>query len=148
MGLRQMIDLPPVWLAGLLALSYAGARLWPVRVPGLAGVGLVLAVLGVVLLVAAAAQMLAWRTTVHPHGRPAALVTGGLFRLSRNPIYLADALILTGLTLWWDGLLALVLVPLFMALITRRFILPEEERLRATFGAAAEGYMARTRRWL
>ncbi len=148
MGPRTMFDLPPVWLAVFLGLSYGAARLWPVRVPGMPAVGLGLAGLGVVLLLVAAAQMLARRTTVHPHGQPAVLVTGGLFRLSRNPIYLADALMLAGLTLWWDGLVALPLVPVFMALIARRFIRPEEARLRAAFGVAADAYMARTRRWL
>jgi protein-S-isoprenylcysteine O-methyltransferase Ste14 len=148
MGLRQTIDIPPVWLLGFLGLSYGVAQLWPVRVPGLSMLGLVLAALGLGLLLGAAAQMLARRTTVHPHGAPAVLVTGGLFRLSRNPIYLGDALILAGLTLWWDGAVALVLVPVFVGLITRRFIRPEEARLRAGFGPAAEAFMARTRRWI
>lgn len=148
MGLRRMIDIPPVSLAGFLLASYVIAAIWPVRFAGLRMIGLGLGLLGVVVVLAAAAQMLARRTTVHPHGQPAALVTGGLFRLSRNPIYLADALILTGLTLWWDGLWALLLVPPFMALIGRRFIGPEEDRLRAAFGAAADDYMKRTRRWL
>ena len=49
-----------------------------------------------------------------------------------------------GLGYWW----ALLLVPPFMALIGRRFIGPEEDRLRAAFGAAADDYMKRTRRWL
>lgn len=146
--LRRTLDIPPVWLAGFLALGYGIAARWPLAVPGLRLLGLGLALLGVALLLAAAAQMLARRTTVHPHGDPAALVTEGLFRLSRNPIYLADALILTGLLLWWNGVLALPLVPLFVALISRRFIAPEERTLRAAFGAAADGYFARTRRWL
>lgn len=148
MNLKQMLDVPPVWLVGFLGLSYSVATLWPVRVAWLSTLGLWLAGLGLALLLVAALQMLRRRTTVNPHGQPSVLVTDRLFRASRNPIYLADVLVLGGLTLWWDGLVAVLLVPLFVAVITRRFIRPEEERLRAAFGAAADAYMARTRRWL
>jgi hypothetical protein len=59
---------------------------------------------------ARAAQMTLARTTVIPRRNPSALVTGGLFAWSRNPIYLADAIILTGAILWLDAVLALPLV--------------------------------------
>ena len=88
------------------------------------------------------------RTTVIPRRNPAALVTGGVFRLTRNPIYLGDAALLTGAILWWDAPAALPLVPAFVWLITRRFIRDEEARLRAAFGADFDRWAARVRRWL
>jgi protein-S-isoprenylcysteine O-methyltransferase Ste14 len=142
------IDIPPVWLVLFLALARAIAWAVPVPLAGGPVVGVALMLGGLGLLLAAVAQMMAGRTTVHPHGQPEALVTGGLFSLSRNPIYLADALILAGASLWWDGLLALCLVPLFMALITRRFIAREEALLSGRFGPAFAAYRTRTRRWL
>ncbi|MCX8507961.1 MAG: isoprenylcysteine carboxylmethyltransferase family protein, partial [Rhodobacteraceae bacterium] len=96
----------------------------------------------------AALQMVWVRTSVIPGRDPTQLLTGGLFGLSRNPIYLGDALLLAGLSLGWGALLALPLVPLFMALISKRFILPEEARLAALFGQDYEDYKNHTRRWI
>jgi protein-S-isoprenylcysteine O-methyltransferase Ste14 len=88
------------------------------------------------------------RTTIVPRETPAALVTGGIFRFSRNPIYLGDALVLAGVVLWWDVPLAAPLVLLFILVIQTRFILAEEAVLRATFGPAFDAWAARTRRWI
>lgn len=54
------------------------------------------------------------RTTIAPHMNPSALIKNGIFSRSRNPIYLVDALILTGLILRWDAVLSVILVPAFM----------------------------------
>jgi len=88
------------------------------------------------------------RTSLIPRERPDKLVTTGLYRVSRNPIYLADTAILLGLILIWDALPSLVLVPLFMKVIEWRFIRREEALIRAHFGAAFDAYCARVRRWL
>lgn len=146
--MKLTLDYPPVWLAGFAALAWGIGRLAPMPFPGhrLLGWGILAA--GVALLSAAAVQMLSRRTTLDPHGASSALVTGGVYRLSRNPIYLADALILAGLALLWRAPLALLLVPVFAAVITRRFIRPEEARLAARFPADFPAFAARTRRWL
>jgi protein-S-isoprenylcysteine O-methyltransferase Ste14 len=148
---REAIDLPPLWLALFAALAWAQARLLPIGGFGAWGgpAGAALIGAGLVLMAAAFVEFRRHRTTVIPHHQPAALVTTGVYRLSRNPIYLADALILAGLCLRWNALPALaLLVPLFMAVITVRFIRPEEARLRAGFGPAFEAWAARTRRWI
>lgn len=146
--MAKEVDFPPVWLAGFAALGGVIGRLAPIElgVNSIVGAGLILVGLGLMLV--AAAQMALARTTVIPHRDPSALVMGGVFGLSRNPIYLADALVLTGLYLHWDALLALPLVAVFMAIITRRFIRPEEARLAAMFGEIYDDYRARTRRWI
>ena len=103
--------------------------------------------LGLALMLGAAAQMVLARTTFIPRRNPQVLVTGGLFRLSRNPIYLGDVLILTGAILWLDVPLGLVVLAGFVALIQTRFILDEEARLRAGFGDEFMRWSERTRRW-
>jgi len=100
------------------------------------------------LMLLAVAQMALARTTFIPRRDPAALVVGGVFRVSRNPIYLGDALILTGAILYWGAWLALPLVPLFGVWITRRYILDEEARLRRGFGAGFDDWAARVPRWI
>jgi len=145
----KWIDLPPVWLALFAALGWAQAAWWPLGSFGAWGdwAGAALVALGLGLAVAAALEFRRARTTIIPHATPTAIVTSGVYRISRNPIYLGDALILAGLGLRWDSVLALVLVPVFVAVITARFIRPEEARLRARFGAEFEAWAARVRRW-
>ena len=145
----KWIDLPPVWLAVFAALGWVQAVWLPVGSFGAFGdwLGGGLVLLGLGLAVAAAVEFRRARTTIIPHEEPTSIVTSGVYRLSRNPIYLGDALILAGLGLRWDSVLALVLVPVFVAVITRRFILPEEARLRARFGAEFSALAARVRRW-
>ena len=146
--LLREIDIPPLWLALFAAAGWGVAQIVPVALPGGGLVGRALVGIGLALMATAAAQMVARHTTFIPRRDPAALVTGGAFALSRNPIYLADALVLSGLLILWQGALALPLVPAFMILITRRFILGEEARIAAHFGADYAAYCSRTRRWL
>ncbi len=148
---RQWLDLPPVWLAVFLALAWLQSDRLPLG--GFGGrwadlVGGLMVGGGVLLMVLALTEMRRARTTPVPHLMPSALVTSGVFALSRNPIYLGDALVLAGLILRWDALPSLLLVPLFVWLITDRFILAEEARLAEHFGPAFEAYAARTRRWI
>jgi protein-S-isoprenylcysteine O-methyltransferase Ste14 len=144
-----LIDLPPVWLAAHLALAY-GLSLVPLRFFGGAGqwLGAALVMTGVALMLAAVVEMTLARTTVIPRRNPASLVTTGIFRVSRNPIYLGDALVLTGAILWWDAGLALPLVAVFVWLIRTRFILDEEARLTTAFGPEFDLWSQRVRRWI
>lgn len=142
------VDFPPVWLAGFAAIGGLFGRAFPVHYSANSLIGFLLVALALVLMVLAVIQMMIARTTVIPRRDPDALITGGLYRFSRNPIYLADAILLAGLYIAWDALVALPLVAVFMIVIQMRFILEEEERLTRVFGAVFEDYRARTRRWL
>jgi protein-S-isoprenylcysteine O-methyltransferase Ste14 len=146
--MAKEIDFPPVWLAGFAAIGGIIGRIAPIEFNFNSIIGAALIVVGLFVMLVAAGQMVLARTTVIPHRDPSALVMGGVFSLSRNPIYVADALILAGLYLHWDALVALPLVAVFMGVITRRFIRPEEARLQAIFGDIYDEYRARTRRWI
>lgn len=141
----RALDIPPVWLGLALAVSWALSRLWAWPLPG---IGLALIGLGLALMLAAVAQMLASRTTFIPRRNPSALVTTGVFRISRNPIYLADAVILTGAILYWGALIALPVIPAFMSLIMQRYIRDEQNRLRSGFGMEYSTWAARVGRWV
>lgn len=143
------IDIPPSWLALHIAAAWV-LSLVSQQVFGSAGrvLGPALVLAGLVLMGAAALQMVLARTTVIPRRNPSALVTGGLFAWSRNPIYLADAIILTGAVLWLDAVLALPLVASFVWLIQTRFIRDEEARLTEAFGPEFDLWAARVRRWV
>lgn len=145
-----LIDWPPVWLALALALTWGLDRLVPFGLFGPAGrtVGQVLIAAGLLVMLAAAVQMVRARTTVVPRRKPEALVTAGLFGFTRNPIYLGDAAVLAGAILWLDVPLAVPVLLGFMGLIQARFILGEEAALRARFGPAFDAWAGRVRRWI
>lgn len=142
------LELPPVWLAIFAALGWGVGQVMPLAIPHAHGFGWGLVALGIGISGLAAGQMVLARTTFIPRRQPARLVTSGIFALSRNPIYLADVFILSGLLLIWDALFAAPLVPLFMLWITHRYIRGEEAWIAAAHGADYARYRARTRRWL
>lgn len=89
-------------------------------------------------------------TTVNPlhPERSSALVTSGLYRYSRNPMYLGYALVLLGWVMCRGQVLGLFAVALFIGYITVFQILPEERCLSARFQAQYAVYRAEVRRWL
>ena len=144
--IRKLFAYPQVWLVIFAGLAFLAGRIVPMPAAHLPGWALVAA--GLALMATAAVTMLRAGATVDPTRQPTALVTHGIFRLSRNPIYLGDVLIVAGLCLVWQPLAALVLVPGFLLVIDRRFIRQEEAWLRNRDRAAFDAWAARTRRWL
>lgn len=152
---RGLLDnrIPPLvvmlifgWVMGAIAgMTPFASFLFAQR--GLAAAPFALA--GLLLMVFAAIQFRAARTTLDPL-RPGAskLVTGGLFRLSRNPIYLGMLLVLVGWAVFLCNPLTLLGLWAFMLFVNRFQIGPEERVLRAQFGEAFDAYATRTRRWL
>ena len=97
---------------------------------------------------AAVVTMLRHKTTVIPHQQPSTLVKTGVFRLSRNPIYLADVFTLAGVSILCGSWTGLVLVPVLVAVLQKRFIEDEEKWLRARFEEEFVAWSGNTRRWL
>ncbi|MDJ0821249.1 MAG: isoprenylcysteine carboxylmethyltransferase family protein [Paracoccaceae bacterium] len=148
----KWIDLPPIWLIGFVAAAWWQKTYYPMGLgfgPGWADLlGGLLVGGGLVLMFMAVAEFRRHRTTVMPHETPERLITSGIFKRSRNPIYLGDSMILAGLILYWDAVLALPLIPVFVWVLERRFIIPEEGRMRRKFLADFARYTQQTRRWL
>jgi protein-S-isoprenylcysteine O-methyltransferase Ste14 len=88
------------------------------------------------------------RTTLNTFGEPGTLVTGGVFRLSRNPMYLGFALMLLGVWLLLGTCSPLIGLVLFVLVADRWYIRFEERRLTAKFGSQFNQYRASTRRWI
>ncbi|WP_170478896.1 methyltransferase family protein [Ruegeria arenilitoris] len=146
------IDVPPVWLLGVAILAWLQSRYFSF---GLSLEGwftdLISGLLiggGVILILMAIVEFRRFKTTVIPHQTPTSLIRTGIFKRSRNPIYLGDVLILTGLIIRFDAVLSLALVPLFVWVLEHRFILAEEDRLRRTFRSEFARYERQTRRWI
>lgn len=106
--------------------------------------------MGCAIGAASVLQFLLAKTTLNPFQLETAsqLVTGGVYRLSRNPMYLSLVFILLAWMLYLGSFSALLGVVLFIWYITKFQIKPEEEGLKHLFGDAFIAYCQRTRRWL
>lgn len=110
--------------------------------------GLLPLVAGVALNLAADRAFRLARTTVKPFAPSSALVTNGVYRISRNPMYLGFVLILVGLAALMAKLTPYAAVLAFAVWVDHAFITAEERMLSAQFGAEWEAYRRRVRRWL
>jgi protein-S-isoprenylcysteine O-methyltransferase Ste14 len=147
----KKFDYPPVWLVACLVLVWALGQLFPglaFSFPGQWVIAVVLLIDGLAAMGLAVFEMTRAKTTVVPRQNPSALVTSGIFRLSRNPIYLGDLLVLAAAVAWWAPILGLPLLYLFPKVIVARFINGEEATLRAQFGDSFAQWSKNTRRWL
>lgn len=110
--------------------------------------GLILVLAGFVMIMIAAFQFRLAKTNIEPWKPTIAIITSGLYRISRNPIYLGLAILYLGLSLLSDRLLTLAGFPLALAIIHYGVILREEHYLEVKFGQVYRDYKARTRRWI
>ncbi|MGP9556775.1 methyltransferase family protein [Psychrobacter sp. AOP7-A1-24] len=110
---------------------------------GLSIIGLCSGVMGV-------AQFKKAQTTVNPHTPEKAtnLVTNGIYRYTRNPMYLGLVFILLGWAFYLSHFLPFILVPVFMIYMTRFQIQPEEKMMAQKFGREYQAYLSRVRRWI
>ena len=111
-------------------------------------VGLVLTVPGLAVVLHSGAAFLKAKTGLLPFSDATQLVTGGLYRFTRNPMYLGMVAFLAGLAVFLGSVSALVPVVLFAWIIDRQFIQHEEKFLLEAFGAEYEEYIQKVRRWI
>lgn len=133
-----------MWLASLLIA--------PVAVPFAVRVGVAVVIVSVGLIFGGSAMLsfVRRRTTMNPIKPDAAssLVTGGVFRVTRNPMYLSLLLYLLAWAAYLSNVLPLLFLPVFVLYIHQFQIKPEERVLSALFGPEYAAYKGRVRRWL
>ncbi|HDS1228579.1 MULTISPECIES: methyltransferase family protein [Stenotrophomonas] len=144
---------PPLVMLLCAGIGWLGSRLWPeaalpLPMPALMAGGVM--AIGVALNLLPKLAFQRARTTVNPL-RPSAssaLVMHGVYRYTRNPMYLGQATILAGAMLYLQNAIALLAVPLFVLYITWLQIMPEERALLARFPEVYPLFRQRVRRWL
>lgn len=148
------LKIPPGVLGvAIWSAMWAAAKLRPsleIRLPGLVWIAAGLALAGGVVVAMAIVELRRADTTLNPT-RPdssARLVTSGIYRWTRNPMYLGVLLFLCSWALVLANSLALLGLPVFFAYLTRYQIQPEERALAERFGAEFVAYQSRVRRWL
>jgi protein-S-isoprenylcysteine O-methyltransferase Ste14 len=148
---------PPLVLALLAAAMWGADRLLPaLRIESsllsawLKPLAIVLFIAGLLLAAAAVTSFITHKTTINPlaPSRASHLISRGVYAYSRNPIYLADLLLLIALALWLGNPVNMIGPVLFVAFINQFQITPEEQALARLFGEHYAAYRARVRRWL
>ncbi len=109
-----------------------------------------LALFGIFILALTVLRYFRRRTTIQPNklDQMSTLVTDGVNRYSRNPMYLAMLLLILSAGLYWGTFLVLIAAPAFVMVINKMQIEPEEEALEAIFGQDYLDYKQRVRRWM
>lgn len=144
---------PPILMLVAAALMWALCRWLPVAHwidRPWNRLGVIPAAIGVAIAVAAIRRFHKASTTVNPMdpGKASQLVTDGVFRMSRNPMYLGLTLLLIGWAIWLQSASPWVIPLLFVILITRVQIIPEERALEHLFGPQYLAYRRSVARWI
>jgi protein-S-isoprenylcysteine O-methyltransferase Ste14 len=148
------LKVPPL----ILVLVLAGA-MWfaAMQLPSLAitlpwrhGLAVTISGVGILLILAGGYTFQKAKTTVNPTTPAAAssVVTSGVYRFSRNPMYVGFLLALTGWAAFLSHTLPFLFLPVYVAYMNRFQISPEERALSAKFGDEYETYKQAVRRWL
>ena len=141
---------PLVYLAGIV-IGFLVSIWIPTKVlPNSVGwaLGGILMVFGAVLAGSAMSKFKDVGTTVRPDRAPSALVIAGPYKFTRNPMYLGLAFVYLGIAIAGQSVLALILLPVVLAIIRRWAIKPEEAFLERRFGAEYMSYKQKVRRWV
>jgi protein-S-isoprenylcysteine O-methyltransferase Ste14 len=148
------LKIPPVVVGGLTAALMAAlakaAPAWQLEAPGAELMAALFMATGFGVALAGVQAFRRAETTVDPRfpERTSSFVAGGIYRCTRNPMYLGMALVLVGWAAALQHPLAFAGVPLFQAYMNRFQIEPEERHLRSKFGADFEDYVRNVRRWI
>lgn len=142
---------PPLLFAVPFAAGLLVQRVVPLGLggrPAAALLGAAVLAAGLLLVLSGVAAVHAAGTTIVPHHPVSALLTGGPYAHTRNPMYTGLAIAVTGGALlagtWWP----LVLLPISIAAVRVLFIGPEERYLAGAFGDRYAHYRSTVRRWL
>ena len=147
----QTLILPPMpYAAAIMGGWWLDRHVLPLKAAVVYGQILALGFLaaGLGLMLGTVWQLYRQRTTINPFSAASRLCVSGVFRWSRNPIYVGDWLILIAASLWLATLWPLLLSPLVWGIIRYGVIRHEEEHLEAKFGGQYRQYKAEVRRWL
>ncbi|CTQ60343.1 methyltransferase family protein [Roseibium album] len=144
---------PPLVLIVAVMSTYAAGSWFPgltFSFPGQVVLAAIMFFLGLIPDLLALLTFIRRKTTVNPMkpGETTSLVTDGIYRLSRNPMYLGLLFLLVAASLYFSSYLSFIIIPGFVWYLTEFQIKPEEKILRETFGETYEKYLTKVRRWV
>jgi protein-S-isoprenylcysteine O-methyltransferase Ste14 len=137
-------------IAGLMWLAARAAPAMGLAFPARPAIALGLAATGVGVAVAGVVSFRLAKTTVNPlkPGTASSLVVAGIYRVTRNPMYLGALIVLIGWAVFLANALAFVVAATFVLYLNRFQIIPEEKALMTRFGPEFAAYCGKVRRWI
>ena len=111
-------------------------------------VGVAIFIFGLALILISLGLFRRFRTRPEPWEPSSTLIQSGLYRFTRNPMYLGMAVTSAGVAVFFESILAAVLLVLVVVAIDRLVIAREERYLSRRFGADYDAYRAKVRRWM
>ncbi|GGD61450.1 methyltransferase family protein [Lacimicrobium alkaliphilum] len=148
------LRIPPVVQVAIFALAMWLLDRWfpaaALELPANLWMAILLAVAGAAIALSGVWAFRRAQTTVDPRvpDQASSLVTGGIYRYSRNPMYLGFLLVLLGWATYLANPFSLLVLPLFVLVMNRLQIVPEERFMLEKFGAEFNNYKASVRRWI
>ena len=142
---------PPVIALFFIALLYLSTYLIPAfRIDYQTILAVICLVAGFSSAGIAFSQFKKWDTTIDPRKpeNSTELVVGGVFKYSRNPMYVGLTMVLVSASLFLGAWSGLVLIPVFILVINRLQILPEEQAMKKLYGKQYTEYCKNVRRWI
>ena len=142
---------PPLVTLFWIIIAYLIGRYIPLLIHSSAVIkyiGFGLIVIALILAFSAFNEFRKLQTTLDPHGSVKAVVTNGVYKISRNPIYLGFLLMVIGFPLYSGYYSGVIAAPLFLISMNRLVIEKEEAYLEKKFGELYTSYKSQARRWL
>lgn len=142
---------PPILLIAVLLVGYGLQQAWALELPNGSGgsvAGQALIGVGVAILVTGWVQFYRAKTNVLAHKPSSNLIQSGLYRFSRNPIYVSGLMLQLGIGLLMNNLWIVLLVPVSKLVFDRYVIAREEAYLERAYGEVYLDYTRTVRRWL
>lgn len=142
---------PPLYFVVAFGAGVLVQRVLPLGFhdfPGRFAIGFVLLLAGMAVGPTSSAIFVRRGTTLNPFAAPTVLVTGGMYRLTRNPMYLGLTIFYLGGCLLVSSLWPAVLLIVPLAILNQAVIPYEEASMRQAFGEAYSAYCVQVRRWL
>jgi protein-S-isoprenylcysteine O-methyltransferase Ste14 len=148
------LKVPPLAVGFIIgALMWLSKRVVPVfgfEFPGRRLLAMLISAAGIIIIAMGIVSFRRAKTTVNPMkpDTSSTLVVSGIYRRTRNPMYLGFLLVLVGWATLLSNVLAFLFLPAFVLYLNRFQIEPEERALASLFGEAFASYRARVRRWI
>ncbi len=142
---------PPILLIVAILAGYGLQQVWALELPNWSGrhvAAWALIGVAVIILIAGWLQFYRAKTNIQPHKPSSNLIQSGLYRFSRNPIYVSGLLLQLGIGLLMNNLWIVLLVPVSKFVFDRYIIAREEAYLERAFGEVYLDYKRTVRRWL
>jgi len=144
--------LPPTYFLVALVLTAILHFVFPIKhlitYPYNYFLGIILLIIGIWLMAATHRLFEKNQTTIKPFEESSLLITTGPYRFSRHPMYLASVIILLAISFFLGSLSSFLGPIIFLIIMDRLFIVPEEKMMTKTFGQKYLDYKRRVRRWL